>query len=59
MYQASQSQAIQEQLTTEISGQLRQTLDIDTVLKTAAKELGDAFNAKEVVIRMAPDESRN
>jgi GAF domain-containing protein len=59
VYQASQTQALQEQLTTEISGQLRQTLDIDTVLKTAAKELGDAFNAKEVVIRMAPDESRN
>ena len=59
VYQASQSQTIQEQLTTEISGQLRQTLDIDTVLKTAAKQLGDAFNAKEVVIRMAPDESRN
>ena len=59
VYQASQTQAIQEQLTTEISGQLRQTLDIDTVLKTAAKQLGDAFNAKEVVIRMAPDESRN
>lgn len=59
VYQASQAQALQEQLTTEISGQLRQTLDIDTVLKTAAKQLGDAFNAKEVVIRMAPDESRN
>ncbi|MBN2043666.1 MAG: GAF domain-containing protein [Anaerolineales bacterium] len=59
VYQASQMQAMQEQLTTEISGQLRRTLDIDTVLKTAAKELGNAFKAKEVVIRMAPDESRN
>ena len=56
VYQASQRQAIQEQMTTEISAQLRQTLDIDTVLKTAARELGDAFNAKEVVIRMATDE---
>jgi GAF domain-containing protein len=59
IYQASQRQALQEQLTGEISSQLRQTLDIDTVLKTAAKELGDAFNAKEVVIRMAPNEPTN
>ncbi|MBE0528352.1 MAG: GAF domain-containing protein, partial [Thermoleophilia bacterium] len=55
VYQTSQRQALQEQLTGEISSQLRQTLDIDTVLKTAARELGDAFNAKEVVIRMAPN----
>ena len=59
VYQTSQRQALQEQLTGEISSQLRQTLDIDTVLKTAARELGDAFNAKEVVIRMAPNEPTN
>jgi K+-sensing histidine kinase KdpD len=58
LFQATQHQAAQEQLTSEISSQLRQTLDIETVLKTAAKQLGDAFNAKEVVIRMAPDEPR-
>lgn len=58
LFQATQKQAVQEQLTSDISAQMRQTLDIDTVLKTAAKQLGDAFNAKEVVIRMAPDERR-
>jgi GAF domain-containing protein len=30
-----------------------------TVLKTAAKQLGDAFDAKEVVIRMAPNETKD
>jgi len=59
VYQSSQILALQEQLTTDISSQLRQTLDIDTVLKTAARELGEAFKAKEVVIRMAANESTN
>lgn len=59
VYQSSQMLAMQEQLTTDISSQLRQTLDIDTVLKTAARELGEAFKAKEVVIRMAANESTN
>lgn len=58
LFQATQQQAVQEQLSSEISSQLRQTLDIDTVLKTAAKQLGDAFNAREVVIRMAPNEPK-
>ena len=59
VYQSSQMLALQEQLTTNISSQLRQTLDIDTVLKTAVRELGEAFKAKEVVIRMAANESTN
>lgn len=58
LFLATQQQAVQEQVSSEISSQFRQTLDIDTVLKTAAKELGDAFNAKEVVIRMAPNEPK-
>jgi GAF domain-containing protein len=57
LFQATQQQAAQEQLTSEISSRFRQTLDIDSVLKTAVKELGSAFNAREVVIRMAPNES--
>ncbi|MEJ2510039.1 MAG: GAF domain-containing protein [Anaerolineales bacterium] len=58
LFRATQIQAAQEQMTSDISSQLRQTLDIDTVLKTAAKQLGDALHAREVVIRMAPDEQR-
>ncbi|HKJ28108.1 MAG TPA: GAF domain-containing protein [Anaerolineales bacterium] len=59
LFQTTQQQAAQEQLTSEISSKFRQTLDIDAVLKTAAKELGSAFNAQEVVIRMAPNESND
>ena len=57
LFQSSQKLAAKEQLTSEISSHIRQTLDIDTVLQTAAKELGEAFNAKEVVIRMNPKSS--
>jgi GAF domain-containing protein len=57
LFQATQRQAAQDQLSSEISTKFRQTLDIDTVLKTAAKELGSAFNAREVVIRMASNDS--
>ncbi len=59
LFQEAQKQAAQESLTSEISSQLRQTLDIDAVLQTAAKQLGEAFQAKEVIIRMAPDDSSN
>jgi GAF domain-containing protein len=55
LFQATQKQAVQEQITSEISSNIRQSLDIDTVLQTAAKELGEAFKAKEIVIRMKPD----
>jgi len=58
LFQATQVQAAQEQMVSDISTQLRQTLDLDTVLKTAAKQLGEALTAKEVVIRMAPNEPR-
>jgi GAF domain-containing protein len=57
LFQSSQKLAAKEQLTSEISSHIRQTLDIDTVLQTAAKELGEAFKAKEVVIRMNPKSS--
>lgn len=59
LFLATQQQAAQEQMTSEISTKFRQTLDIDSVLKTAVQELGTAFNAREVVIRMAPDESND
>ena len=58
LFQSTQIQATQEQMISDISTQLRQTLDLETVLKTAAKQLGDAFSAKEVVIRMAPNETK-
>lgn len=59
LFHETQKQAAQEQLTSTISSQFRQSLNLDAVLKTAAKELSEAFNAKEVIIRMTADEPRN
>ena len=56
LFQQTQKQAAQEQITSTISSQFRQSLDLDSVMKTAAKELGEAFNANEVIIRMTTDD---
>ena len=56
LFQQTQKQAAQEQITSTISSQFRQSLDLNSVLKTAAKELGEAFNANEVIIRMTTDD---
>ncbi|MEA2008514.1 MAG: GAF domain-containing protein [Chloroflexota bacterium] len=42
-YQDTQRRAAREQLTGEITTHLRETLDIETILATAAKELRDAL----------------
>jgi GAF domain-containing protein len=55
LFQTTQKQAAQEQITSEISSSIRQSLDIDTVLQTAAKELGEVFKAEDIVIRMKHD----
>lgn len=56
LYEETQRRAAQEQVTSEIATQLRQTLDIDAVLRTAAQEIGETFAAREVVIRINPQE---
>lgn len=56
LYQETQRRAAQEQVTSEIASNLRQTLDIDAVLRTAVQELGETFAAREVVIRINPEQ---
>ncbi|TAK12477.1 MAG: GAF domain-containing protein [Anaerolineae bacterium] len=56
LYQETQRRAAQEQVTSEIASNLRQTLDIDAVLRTAVQELGETFSAREVVIRINPEQ---
>ncbi|MBN2502215.1 MAG: GAF domain-containing protein [Anaerolineales bacterium] len=57
LYQETQKRAAREQLTTEISTQIRRTLDIDTVLQTAVREFGEVLNAEEVIIRLGDQDS--
>ena len=52
----TRKQATQDQLVSEFSTKLRETLDMDTVVKTAIEEMKKTFNLKEVEVRLnTPD----
>lgn len=57
LYQEIQRRASQEQLIGEVTARVRQTLDIDTVLKTTADEIYRALEVDEVLIRLVVDEA--
>lgn len=57
LHHETQQRAAQEYITTNIAANVRRTLDIDSVLRTAAEELGKVFDAQEVVIRMNTEQS--
>jgi len=52
LYQDSQTRATHEQLTSEVTSRIRETLDIETIVKTASEEIRKALNLPEVVIRL-------
>jgi GAF domain-containing protein len=51
-YRETQRRALREQMTTEITAHIRETLDIDTILQTAIRELGDALHIAKAQVRM-------
>ncbi|MFC1936607.1 GAF domain-containing protein [Chloroflexota bacterium] len=59
LYQETQRRAAQEQLTSEITTKIRQSLDIDHVLRTAVQEFGEIFDAEEVVFNIYPIEEQD
>jgi GAF domain-containing protein len=52
LYHETQMRAETERIIGETSTRMRETLDIETVLRTAARELRAALNLAEVEIRM-------
>jgi hypothetical protein len=55
----TREQANQEQLISEISSRVRETLDMDTVLKSAIEEIKKTFDLKEVEVRLVtPSEDK-
>jgi len=46
-------------LTAAVTARMRETLDIDTVLQTAIREIGDAMGITEVEVRLASDVKNN
>ncbi len=57
LYQDSQRRAVQEQLIGEVTSHIRESLDIETVLKTTASEIREALNLDTLVIRLATAET--
>jgi len=53
LYQDSQRRAARERIVGEVTQRMRGTLDVDTVLRTAADEMYQALELDEIVIRLA------
>jgi len=59
LYEDTQRGAARERLLAQITAHMRETLDIDTVLQTAIREIGDAMGITEVEVRLASDVKNN
>jgi GAF domain-containing protein/HAMP domain-containing protein len=57
LLEETQRRAAQEQVAGEITSRMRETLDIETVLKTAASEMRRAFGLDRIVVRLAKEEA--
>jgi GAF domain-containing protein len=58
LYQATQQRAAQERLTGEVTARIRETLDVETVLRTAVQEVRQALGLPEVVVRLRDPKGR-
>jgi GAF domain-containing protein len=52
LYQDTQRRAFRERLTGEVAARMREKLDMDTVLQTAVREIGERLGIAEVEVRM-------
>jgi GAF domain-containing protein len=53
LFQETQTRAITERIISELSSEIRETLDINTILKTTANRVRHTLNLPEVTIRLA------
>lgn len=52
LYEATQRRAAREQLVGEVTGRMREALDIDSVLQTSVREMVDALKLASVEVRI-------
>jgi GAF domain-containing protein/HAMP domain-containing protein len=57
LYRESQRAAARERTISEVTGRIRESLDIETVLKTTASEIRQALDLDTLVIRLAAPET--
>jgi GAF domain-containing protein len=56
LYQDTQRRAERERMTGEVMARMRETLDVETVLKTAVDEMYRALGLDEIVIRLVTED---
>jgi methyl-accepting chemotaxis protein PixJ len=56
LYEDTRRLAVRDRLVSQVTSRMRESLDVQRVLETAADELYNAFGLDKVVIRMATDE---
>ncbi|OQY35895.1 MAG: hypothetical protein B6I38_00995 [Anaerolineaceae bacterium 4572_5.1] len=59
LYEETQQRAAEEQLIGEVTTRMRETLDIEAILKTAAQELRSVLDLAEVEVRMGTESIKN
>jgi GAF domain-containing protein len=59
LYQDTQRRAARERMIGEITGRMRESLDIEKVLQTAARELGEALQIAQVNVRLISGDEEN
>jgi GAF domain-containing protein/HAMP domain-containing protein len=52
LYEETRRRAIREQVLSQVTARLRETLDLETVLRTAAQETRQALGVPEVIVRL-------
>ncbi len=56
LYEDTQRRAAREQLTGEVASRMRESLDMDAILQTAIREMGERLGIAEVEVRMGLEE---
>ena len=54
LYHDTQLRAARDRLVGEVSGRIRETLDLETMLRTAAEQMRQALDLEDIVVRLAP-----
>jgi len=58
LYQDTQRRAAQERVVGEVTGHIRETLDMETMLRTAAEQMRQALDLEDLVVRLAKSKPR-
>jgi GAF domain-containing protein len=59
LYQDTQRRAAREQLVGEVTARMRETLDVDLVLRTAVQEIREALRLHDIAVRFHGEEVRS